>query len=149
MTANHLIVNPAGLFQFSGVLDQLRDTARYLVKNSNCAQAGTCALMVDQFDVLRENLKGVISSELADTMDSLTPRLDRDTADMSSVYFAAASLARWVDTLHQTPQFLLSQDVAVANALKVSEKVEEVLSGAQEAVLSLDSADARELGCYL
>lgn len=149
MKANTLIVDPAGLFQFSGVLDQLRDTARYLVKNPTDAQSGTCALMVDQLDVLREYLKGVISAEVAGTMDVLTPRLDRETADMSAVYFASASLARWIDTLHQTPQFLLSQDVAVANAMKVTEKVEEVLSGAQDSVLALGSAETKELGCYL
>ena len=149
MKVNALIADSAGLFQFSGVLDQLRDTARYLVKNPTDDQASTCALMVDQLDVLREQLKGVIHSELGDVMDTLVPRLDRETTRMSTVYFVAASLSRWLDTLHQTPQFLLSQEVAVANALKVTEKVEEVLAGTEDGVLSLESAKTKELGCYL
>ena len=147
-SSHGLVTDQAGLFQFSGVLDQLRDTARYLARHAE-HDAITIGLMVDQLDVLREKLKGVLKEDMAAAIDDIVPQVPRDSATFSSVYFAAAALARWVDTVHQTPQFLLSQDVAVANAVKVTEKVEEVLSAAQDSLGGLKVTAGAPLGQYL
>lgn len=149
MQENSLVVDQAGLFQFSGVLDQLRDSARFLVKNTDHTDLIVAKEMVDQLEILREQLKGVILPASAEMLDVLVPVIDRTAASYAQVYVAAAAMARWIDTLHQTPQFLLSQEVAVANAMKVSEKVEEVLSSGQQPVLALAGEPQRDLGCYL
>lgn len=146
--SHELVTDQAGLFQFSGVLDQLRDSAKYLARHAE-HDALTIDLMVDQLDVLRERLKGVLKADMAAAIEDIVPRVPRDSATFAAVYFAAAALARWVDTVHQTPQFLLSQDVAVANAVKVTEKVEEVLSAAQESLGGLKVTSGAPMGQYL
>lgn len=124
--SEQLVTDLESLFRYSGLLDQVRDSAKYLSRVG--APADTAQRMARQYNEVALKLRGVLREDLAGEVDVLIGALDEDTATMPDVYAQAAALARWVDVVHQTPQFLLSQEVASANAREVKGKVASLMS---------------------
>lgn len=142
-----LILDLERLFRYSGLLDQLRDSAKYLVRRGT-PDASTLAAMATQFNDLAVRLTGVVREDIRDEYDSLIGNLDPERATLADIYVRTAALARWIDMIHQTPQFLLSQEVAVANAKEVKGKVASVLARDCETDLAVPTARL-EAGNYL
>lgn len=133
------------LFLKSGMLDDLRDTAKFLFK-SGTVDARTVASLVARYRNLREDLSKTLVGEHAQNMLEWSMDLS-DDAPLDLVIVASSQMARWMDLLHQTPEFLLSQRVRVANHREVSAKL-------TEAQASSTSDPVRELahvraGAYL
>ena len=142
------ITNLGGLFQYSGLLDSLRDAALELHR-AGPVEPWAVQSMITRYDSLRDALPGVLDEAGVSEMRLWTESLD-GCSSVDGVYWAAAQLARFLDLVHQQGDFLLSQKVRSANALEVEKKVKSVLEGdGDEAV----QAPARELvgssGLYL
>lgn len=126
------ILDLEGLFHYSGMLDSLRDTAKVFVRSGSSANGATPKMVV-QYNALRERLRSVMSGAAADQIDVWTSELPR-SASIDELYFAAAALARWSDLMHQTPQFLLGQQITAANASEAQRRIAETMGQAGDAV---------------
>lgn len=133
-----------GLFLYSGQLDNLRDTAKFLAKNGGASER-TISSMVADYAKYRAELVKVLRDDLAERVDVYVPSLS-DAPTLDEVVYVSSSLARWMDLAHQTPQFLLAQQVAAANAVEVGSKVEQVLGRKPGQLLD---APAGGLGQYI
>lgn len=121
-----LIADLEGLFLKSGMLDDLRDTAKFLYK-SGTVDKRTVSALVKRYTVLRDDLARTVVPGRAEELVSWSVDLE-DDSPIDLVVLAASQLARWMDLLHQTPDFMLSQQVRAVNHLEVTGKLDEVQS---------------------
>lgn len=137
----------AELFQFSGMSDSLRDLAVSLASNDVAVSADALALMAHQYAQVREELLRMLAEKGDERAHAFIP--DVPAGQLPSVAWiavAATQLSRWCDVVHSTPAYLLSQQVAAANAKAVGVKVRETLQ--EEIVAELPAANM-QLGAYL
>lgn len=113
--------NSAALFRCSGLIDALRDGLVPLLDLPTDTSAVSSA--VEQYNKLRGQLLTVIGTDGFDEICTWTAHLDEDTT-LQTLYLACVSLARVVDVVHQTPEFLLSQQVREVNAGEVRAQIE-------------------------
>lgn len=108
------IKNVETLYQVSGMVDQLRDTALTLSKSGKVHKT-TLKQMAEQYDTMRADLRNIFKADAVAGLDRLAPVLDRKALSAGSIYFAAAALARWADLIHSAPKFLVEYEVMGAN----------------------------------
>jgi hypothetical protein len=121
MTENPLINDLEKLFRYSGMIDQLRDTSKVLHEQGNVSR-DTVTGMAQQYELLREALKNTITGTVSEEMHRWCPDIDPDTVSVDGIFFAAAQLARWIDLVHQTPKFLIAEELAGAAAVEMTAK---------------------------
>jgi len=113
-----LISDYASLFRYSGMVDVLRDSSKYLYR-CNTPSAASSLHAVKQYKMLRENVKSTLredmQAELLNVTSDLSPK-----ATMDEVYLASAQLSQLLETIHRTPDFLLSLQVRDLNANQVT-----------------------------
>lgn len=119
------IVDYPGLYRLSGLCDSLRDTAQVLL-DRNTAQA-TVQDLAHQLNILRGDVAATLEPDAAASIDRFVPVVV-EPLTIDRVFFAATQLSRLLDLLHTTPQFLLSQRVAAAQAVRIDSEVDAVLS---------------------
>lgn len=132
-----LVTDLARLFRYSGLLDALRDSAKVLYKSGHPSQH-TIDTMLNQYHELRNELAKVVRDDLSDEVYRWAPELKSSEVTIDGVYVAAAQLARWMDLLHQSPQFLLAQSVQEANANEVRSKLASAATEHMTTTASLD-----------
>lgn len=138
-----LISDIESLFRYSGLIDQLRDTARALHETGNVSET-TLAAICAQYGSLRGALKTTLTGSAADELDKWAPALTAETR-IDGVFFAAAQLARWIDLVHQTPKFLVAEELAGAAAFEMTTKAKASRAALEDNGLAL----ARSTGTYL
>jgi hypothetical protein len=121
MQENPLIKDLEKLFRYSGMIDQLRDTSKVLHEQGNVSR-DTVTGMAQQYAMLREALKNTINGTVSEEMNHWCPDIDPDTVSVDGIFFAAAKLARWIDLVHQTPKFLVAEELAGAAAVEMTAK---------------------------
>lgn len=105
------------LFRYSGLVDQLRDTAMDFYKIGNVS-AQTLESMTGQYMELRSMLaKSLLSKCGLETLHWAPPVDSPASAD--TLYNACCQLSRWADLVHQTPNFLIAQELQAAAAEKL------------------------------
>lgn len=138
-----LISDIESLFRYSGLIDQLRDTSRFLVENGT--EDETMAKMVAaQYMQLRDALRGTLTGKAAEEIDKWAPEIDPGLG-IEGIHFAAAQLARWIDLVHQTPKFLVAEELAGAAAFEMTAKAKASRAALEDGGLQL----ARSTGTYL
>jgi hypothetical protein len=115
------VPNAALLFRYSGLVDALRDAVGQLLDHSPHPETVRDALM--QHNKLREHMLGVVDEDGFTEICTWTSHLDGD-APLTSVYLSCVTLARVVDVVNQTPEFLLAQQVREMNAGEVRSQIE-------------------------
>ncbi len=138
-----LISDIESLFRYSGLIDQLRDTARALHENGSVSDTTLKAIGAQYMD-LRDALKATLTGNAAVEIDKWAPALTTD-AQIDGVYFAAAQLARWIDLVHQTPKFLVAEELAGAAAFEMTTKAKASRAALEDGGLAI----ARSTGTYL
>lgn len=109
------VKNLETLYQVSGMLDQLRDTALAFNNTGHYIAESTLKQMAKQYDVMRARLRDIFKEDAVAGLDRLVPVLDHDKLSVGDIYFVAAALARWSDMVHTTPKFLMEWEVFNAN----------------------------------
>lgn len=105
------------LFRYSGLVDQLRDTAMDFYKIGNVSTQ-TLESMTGQYMELRSMLaKSLLSKCGLETLHWAPPVDSPASAD--TLYHACCQLSRWADLVHQTPNFLIAQELQAAAAEKL------------------------------
>jgi hypothetical protein len=120
-TTAESIAGDALMFRYSGLIDALRDATAQLLGHEPDQRAAADA--VDQYNKLREHLLNVVDEDGFTEICTWTTHLDAGTT-MQATYLACVALARVVDVVHQTPEFLLSQQVREVNADEVRAQIE-------------------------
>lgn len=120
-----LVADAEKLFRYSGMLDALRDAAEVLYKSGTPSRE-TIASMVEQYHALRVELAKVVRDDLGAEVYRWSPDLEKNSVSIDGLYVAAVQLARWMDVVHQTPRFLLSERVAAAGAQKIENEMVEI-----------------------
>jgi len=133
MQAHPLIKDIEQLFRYSGMIDQLRDTSRVLHEQGDVSRE-TLVGMAEQYNLLRAALQGTLLGGVGDEMTRWAPDLDPATVSVDGVYFAAAQLARWIDLVHQTPKFLVAEELAGAAAVEMTAKAKATMQAAGEEI---------------
>lgn len=111
---NPLIKDLKVLFRYSGMVDQLRDSALLIYKRQHKVEPDRATLrdMVEQYARLRDDLAKVVADEVATEIVEYTKTLDPENATVDAIFVQAASLARIADLAHQTPKFIFSEKMA-------------------------------------
>lgn len=128
MKDHPMIKDLESLFRYSGMIDQLRDTSRVLHENGQVSR-GTLADMVTQYHDLRGALQSTLVGTMSEELTRWAPELDPETVSADGVYFASAALARYIDLVHQTPKFLVAEEIAGAAAVEMTAKAKASLAG--------------------
>jgi hypothetical protein len=121
MQDHPLITDLESLFRYSGMIDQLRDTSRTLHENGDVTRE-TLSGMARQYLQLRDALQTTLVGRVCDELERWAPELDPQTVSVDGVYFASAALARYIDLVHQTPKFLVAEEIAGAAAVEMTAK---------------------------
>lgn len=138
----------AELFQFSGMSDSLRDLAVSLASSDVAVPEDALRLMADQYAQVRAELLRMLAEKGDERAHAFIPDLPADQVpSIAWIAVAATQLSRWCDVVHSTPAYLLSQQVAAANAKAVGVKVRETLQE-DSPVADLPTANM-QLGAYL
>lgn len=105
------------LFRYSGLVDQLRDNAMELAKLGIVSKS-TLRHMAYQYMELRS----IVAESLRTKCDYETlhwaPSVD-EVPPIDTLYYACSQLSRWADVVHQTPNFLIAQELQLAAAEKM------------------------------
>ena len=117
-----MIVDPELLFRYSGMLDSLRDSSKILYRGG-VPSAATVDMYTKQYQQLRGALKTTVRPDVAEDLERFTIELSDTSAGIDGVYAASAQLAQFIDVIHQTPDWMLSQRVREVNALQVQEQI--------------------------
>lgn len=142
-TTHPLISDIEALFRYSGLVDQLRDTTRFLVENG-LENATTIKIVGAQYTRLREALRGTLTGTAAAELDTWAPEISPELG-IEGVHFVAAQLARWIDLVHQTPKFLVAEELAGAAAFEMTTKAK----AARAALEEQDIRIPQSAGTYL
>ena len=142
---NHpLISDLEALFRYSGLVDQLRDTSRFLAE-AGMQNETTVKMIAAQYIQLRDALRDTLIGKAAEELEKWAPDVDLTTG-IDGIHFAAAQLARWIDLVHQTPKFLVAEELAGAAAFEMTTKAK----ASRAALLEENGVMAgRSAGTYL
>ena len=141
---NHpLISDIEALFRYSGLVDQLRDTSRFLAE-TGADNPVTIKMIAGQYTQLREALRGTLVGQAAEELDTWAPDLDPELG-IAGIHFAAAQLARWIDLVHQTPKFLVAEELAGAAAFEMTTKAKASRAALEEQGIKI----SQSTGTYL
>jgi len=125
-----LIKDLEQLFRYSGMIDQLRDTSKVLHEQGNVSRE-TLSGMAHQYALLRAALQGTLTGQVCDELTAWCPDIDPATVTVDGIYFASAQLARWIDLVHQTPKFLVAEEIAGAAAVEMTAKAKATVAGVE------------------
>jgi hypothetical protein len=117
-----VVLNHAGLFRYSGMVDALRDATNAYAKPQAALPASeTVADLVEQYNALRKRVLGTLAPAMAEDGEVHTRELDA-TADIHAVRLAASLLSRFADLAIQQPDFIASMEAAqMGRTMKLAE----------------------------
>lgn len=131
------ILDLAGLYRYSGLLDNLRDSALALLstagKESKSVHMDSLRNVEDSLVATYQDLSArfpaIVREDLREDLAAWTDKLEIGTQDvrgssLQEIYIAASKLSRWLDVTHSTAKFLLSQRIADAEAAMAGHAME-------------------------
>lgn len=133
------VADHTGLFQVSGMVDALRDSAVDLGKVA-AQDAVLGKAMMNSFNDLRVRLRSVLTESGRDALDGQVPFINEPSVLL--VAFAAAQLSRFADVAHDIPRFEISERANAKAMAHVDEKLES--SGMEELLRSAVAGSAGE-----
>ena len=69
--------------------------------------------LATQVEQLRPRIAATMNASASAEIDVWAPALDPATADLAKVYATASTFARFVDSVHQAPQFAMGYQMAM------------------------------------
>jgi hypothetical protein len=112
-------------FRTSQVADSLRDSAKLFLR-AKTVDPTLLAQMVADYESIRTSIGTFVDETLAEGTEKHCPSLGPDSS-LEMVLYAATQLCRWIDAIQATPSFLISEQVKLANAREVTNKVSQAL----------------------
>jgi hypothetical protein len=135
------------LFVYSGMCDQVRDTAAMFITNGvDCREA--LSSQTRMYLSLRSRLADTLDDAAADDLDTWAPALDPWTTSAAALHATTATLSRYLDLLHQMPQFVVQHRVLTTNTQRMSDELDAGASTA-DAETSTTVAGVPSAGLYL
>lgn len=131
------VVDPRGLFVFSGLVDQIRDLSQSYLDAGTDVSSEDLQLMKDQLANARANLKGTLSEEARAQFDLWSPELNVANLSVGAILHRAAMLSRFLDLVHQAPTFDVQH---LMTQQGISERMAEL--GGEEPTGDVDNSDA-------
>ena len=119
---SNLINDYTNLFRFSGLVDSLRDSSKYLLRNSQSCESNE--KHVENFNQLRSLIKGCLESKISDELDSVIPELNTNCT-MDELFVSSNQLSKYLDLLDQTPDFMLSLQVREVNSNNLKSQLDQ------------------------
>ena len=110
----NLIENNELLFRYSGLIDSLRDSLKVLSENGGVDEM-TLKAITGRYNLLIETVKPTLVSSIHSEFDIISPIITGDTT-LEYLYLHTTQLSGYLELLHQTPDFLMSQKVREVNA---------------------------------
>ena len=126
------VVDLSSLFRYSGMLDALRDSVDLLNRSGTATEVAALSATT-QYNRLRAAICGSLDQSGVAEIELWSQELPDTEIDLGVLFLACVGLARLVDMIHQTPEFLLSAKVKDANAREVATQMER--SAAKSSVL--------------
>lgn len=99
------VVDPRGLFVFSGLVDQIRDLSQSYLDAGTDVSPEDLQLMKEQLTNARANLKETLSEEARAQFDLWSPEVNAVNLSVGTILHRAAMLSRFLDLVHQAPTF--------------------------------------------
>jgi hypothetical protein len=115
------VENQSHLFRYSGLIDSLKDTVSHL-SNKDVSIELTNKLSQD-YSLLRNKLYKNYNDAGKQEIDSWCPAINNDNKDIYFLFYCVTQLSKLTELIHQTGDFLLSQEVKVANAKEVASQI--------------------------
>lgn len=123
MNKTNLVLDYEKLFRFSGLVDSLRDSLKYSLRNSKNIETNTES-SIRHYNVLLEKIKKCIDPDITNEFEEIFTLL-KDGTTVDEVFIFSSQLSKYLDTLHQTPEFLLGLKVREINAEQVNSQIAE------------------------
>jgi hypothetical protein len=111
------VTDESALFRLSQQIDCVRDTAKWLL-SKKLADDAAAARLVSSFERASAAVANAMDPALKAEMDSLGLTID-GSAKVAEVFAISSQLAAWIDSVHCTPSFELSQRVKRAGEAKL------------------------------
>ena len=119
---NSLITDYEHLYRFSGMIDSLRDSSKFLYRMGN-PNPESVVKAENSLNHLIEEVKKCLRLDIVSELQKVTLHLD-ESSTIEEVFLKASQVSQFLDTVHQTPEFLLGMKVRKANADAVQEQIE-------------------------
>lgn len=110
------------LFQVSGMVDSLRDSAQEMMAAPAAVQdAALATQLLHQYNLLRDQLRMSLTGNGRKVFDSQVPVLD--VSNVHLVAFCAGQMSRFAQLAHDLPKFALAQKANGLAMAKMDEKI--------------------------
>lgn len=117
-----LVTDYEKLFRYSGMIDSLGASVKYILRVRESSNEATLNF-VSQFNILRNSVNDCLREDLKSELNQFVPLLT-NTSTMEEIFLEASQLSKFLDTIHQTPDFMLGLKVREINAEQVSGQIE-------------------------
>lgn len=112
------VLNQSHLFRYSGLVDSLRESLDNLI-NKDISITLANKLSSD-YSLLRNKLLSNYNEIGRAEIATWCPELSDSNSDIGLLYYSVTQLSKLTELIHQTNDFLLNQEVKVANAKEVA-----------------------------
>lgn len=117
-----LVTDYEKLFRYSGMIDSLGASVKYILRVRESSNEATLNF-VSQFNILRNSVNNCLREDLKSELNQFVPLLT-NTSTLEEIFLEATQLSKFLDTIHQTPDFMLGLKVREINAEQVSGQIE-------------------------
>jgi hypothetical protein len=117
-----LVTDYEKLFRYSGMIDSLGASVKYILRVRESSNEATLNF-VSQFNILRNSVNNCLREDLKSELNQFVPLLT-NTSTLEEIFLEASQLSKFLDTIHQTPDFMLGLKVREINAEQVSGQIE-------------------------
>ena len=117
-----LVTDYEKLFRYSGMIDSLGASVKYILRVRESSNEATLNF-VSQFNLLRNSVNDCLREDLKSELNQFVPLLT-DASTLEDIFLEASQLSKFLDTIHQTPDFMLGLKVREINAEQVSGQIE-------------------------
>ena len=117
-----LVTDYEKLFRYSGMIDSLGASVKYILRVRESSSEST-QNFVKQFNQLRDSVNDCLRDDLKTELNLFVPPLT-NSSNLEEVFLEASQLSKFLDTIHQTPDFMLGLKVREINAEQVSGQLE-------------------------
>lgn len=113
--------NQSHLFRYSGLVDSLKESMATLITMDISGEI--LGKLTNDYSMLREKLYNNYNDAGKEEMDNWCPKLDSSNRNVEILFYSISQLSKLTELIHQTNDFLLSQEVKVANAKEVASQI--------------------------
>lgn len=115
------VSNQSHLFRYSGLVDSLKESLSSLISKDLSNEF--VSKLTHDYSLLRKKLYENYNEAGKSEIDTWCPELSEANTKIDMLYYSVSQLSKLTELIHQTNDFLLSQEVKVANAKEVASQI--------------------------